>query len=544
MTEKNSFRDAVEKLCTACEEGNIENVEKILNTYDSDQTKRRLLLNDFRETTDDLENPMQIALRMLLRYDASKSENRWSLVAAILRLIDDKNIQSELLSTKSKSTNSTTPVSSILKTSLDNRDEEILHLQKAYDHDFGEFEPTESESSENYNHKKNQHPLVILTKSDEGLIKHDYIDKYIRYYWDNRKLWLLVWGSVVAYFIMAFCATYSIVKGIRGRNSTINCDNATTGAMTDDTIPTSSDIATVFCVGVSCIILFLIEVFQFIAKGKSYFTYKSNWLDILITSSVIAVHVSSAARKCYGSSSQPLAVIETAVLCLMWFYGAWKIAIIPHIPPKSYKELYEKQPYSHLPECLRRPWYDVYKFWLQAISKTSVNFMMFFEVLKSVCWYFPVLIYLCVIFTVGFLILNEPRSGEFANFGHTIVTMFVMAMGEINYKARYHDNTDTWLENPWISIASYILLLLFFATLSITGMNLLIAKAMCDVERIVKQSEIMLLKNQIDQILEYQQIRLSIQKIRGLCSSSCCDKSSIEKKNSTDVKKHTFLHMS
>ena len=170
-------------------------MKRILDLCNTDQAKQELLLatTDVVNIIDDCKNAMQLALYMLDNSTRNTSADSWPLIAAILEKIDSKTIRSDLLKTKPNDNNS--DEHSILQTLLDTK---LRNLEKVEEQEsfknFTEFKPN---ISKNYNKNKNQHPLVILMKSNEGLIKHKYILKYIRYYWDKRFLRFFICGSLM-----------------------------------------------------------------------------------------------------------------------------------------------------------------------------------------------------------------------------------------------------------------------------------------------------------------------------------------------------------
>ncbi len=126
---------------------------------------------------------------------------------------------------------------------------------------------------------------------------------------------------------------------------------------------------------------------------------------------------------------------------------------------------------------------------------------MLFKVMENVVKFFPVLILFTGIFAFGFYCLFQ-RDDEFNKFEYSILRTVTLAIGEFEFR-------DLFLESEtprYHYIPGCILVLILFAVMTISAMNLLVAIAIGEFSELKKRSEAIAFSILVDQIFECQEV--------------------------------------
>jgi len=447
-------------------------------------------------------------------------------VATLLNPIRNPDERAKLLTARSEKN----PEKMVLQEILDDEEQKIKtseDKEECLKDDPKRYTLFKSHNSWTYIDYTEKHLLSIIAQSQSTeLIHHNYVQAYIRAYWESHKWKYQLWLSNICYIMMLICTTISTIwichatshgwltkmnntNSSTHENNTDNSNSSNSSQNTSShTVPsTGVQIALELICILSSLVLLFVEYLQLRGSGIFYFRSKTNIFELICP--ILAIIVCSFNTFSDTCFSYGLLIFQVIALIIMWMSGAWKLAIIPHIPPKA-APCYQPGTSTWI-RFIKECQYSLYTVWLNVLKETSISFMMFFEILKTVVWTFPVILYFCLLIGIAFIVVIGPQRGNntqngFMNTGHSTMTLLVMSIGELEYADLYHGD-DSPFKTETMYAFGYILLLFLLMCLPITGMNLLIGKAIFDVNKIKDKCEALVFQHLVDAIVQYEGMR-------------------------------------
>jgi len=473
---------------------NYKNAKKYLKSLNTDHARYKILT---KAAT--IHDPKKGRSRSAIHI-ALDEKPHFSMVSNIIMTIKDRDIRVKLLTVTSDDGDDSDQPRMVLERLMDEEldkmeskiPEKRSHMKslgKEFTSKVDDFTLFAFDQDDEFLHMKRQHLLYLIAQSQSmNLINHDYVVNYKRSYWDQYNMKVLVWGTYTCYFLLNGVVTVSEVYMSKAGQDVYN----------------KYKLALVVLCILPSLLLMCVEALQIKAKGTFYFKSFTNYLDLLVPLISLLAVIGGAYTE--PESWENCVGVRVFVIFFLWTYGAYRLAQVPNIPPKLFQQFLPK-----LPDCIRHPLYIVYTGAIEMMNRTMITFMMFFEILKTVLFTLPVILFFCAMFaiaiTVGGSSIGITEKGEFANLGHAMVTVLVMAIGDIPYTDYYHDDRDLIIDSAVMYAGGYLLLIFFMACLPVAGMNLLIGLAIDDVKEIKDRSTQKTFAYMVDSLIEYERIR-------------------------------------
>ncbi len=373
-----------------------------------------------------------------------------------------------------------------LKINLDSKDGRAKVIGKI---SCAEYVLFDSQGEDMSYREKSENSLLTAFGQENclALINHNYTQCYLikcwrsygRYFFYTNFFLYLTFVLLLTTFVISHREENSSKEHSRNYASQINVS----GNVTDNSLhwphyrhqmisSLSNSKAFAIMISLISILLLVWEGIQFAAKRTHYWNSKENVADMVVCVGVLVLAIGCSINGyCAWNHIQ-----WTALVILAWFKVAWLMTKIPKYTSRN----------------------------LEVIGR---KFLMLFKVMENVVKFLPVLILFTGTFSFGFYCLFS-QDDEFNQFEYSTLKTITLAIGEFEFR-------DLFLESQtpgYHYIPGCILVLILFAVMTISAMNLLVAIAIGEFRELKDKSEAIAFLILVDQIFECQEVMKLIQK--------------------------------
>lgn len=276
--------------------------------------------------------------------------------------------------------------------------------------------------------------LRVMAESEcVDLIKHPYTQGYLKRFWYGigRKYMYFHFFFYVALVVFLVVSVAHRQK-FYSQPSYFSCTENNSSVIKpkiDRTIipfhPNSQITRLLIFLGclVPSILLLIMEGLQAIAQPHAYWNVVHNYIDILIFVCSPIASAFCVFDEMGATHMDTLVFAQIPLLLLVMWNGAWMFSKTPDWTPPKEESFWT-----------RRCW--------RIVRSVRLNFMMMLRVGENVVKFLPILFYIGFSFAVAFHYLF-PCAQIFSNLGHSVMKIFVMSIGEIDFVDTFQENIES-----------------------------------------------------------------------------------------------------